>query len=149
MKLYITSDHGGFEDKQMLLAHLQQQGHQVEDLGPHELNQDDDYVDYAIALGERVTAESDAKGIALCRNGQGINIAANKVRGVRATTVWNVSVAQSSRQDDDANVLSLAADELTIDTMKHIVDTWLSTPFSAQERHQRRLRKLAEYDDGR
>lgn len=149
MKLYITSDHGGFEDKAMLLQHLMAQGHNVEDLGPKILDPNDDYVDYAIALGERVAGEPDSKGIALCRNGQGIAIATNKVRGIRAATAWNVSVARSSRADDDANVLALAADELNPETIQHIVKTWLETPFSSEERHERRLRKLAEYDDGR
>lgn len=149
MHVYITSDHGGFQDKQILVDYLTQQGYQVEDLGPQALDLNDDYVEYAIALGERVAGEPDSKGIALCRNGQGVLIASNKVRGIRAAAAWNESVARSSRTDDDANVLTLAADELNIEQIKQIALTWLSTPFSSQERHQRRLQKLAQYDANR
>ncbi len=146
MTVYVTSDHGGFEAKQRLVAWLHEAGYAVEDLGAPELKPDDDYVEYGIALGERVAAESDAKGIALCRNGQGINIAANKVRGIRAASAWNEAVARSSREDDDANVLSLAADVLSFDELAAITDTWLTTAFSGEQRHVRRLAKLANYD---
>lgn len=149
MKVYITSDHGGYEKKQLLGEHLRSQGYEVDDLGPPELVPDDDYVDYGIALGERVAAETAAKGIALCRNGQGMCITANKVTGIRAALAWNESVAASSRTDDDANVLCLAADELSNDQIKSIATTWLTTAFSGEDRHVRRLAKLADYDAGR
>lgn len=149
MTIYITSDHGGFEDKETLKQLLLEQGHTVEDLGPAQLEPTDDYPDFGIALGERVASEPGSMGVALCRNGQGICVAANKVTGIRAVTVFHPGMAASTRTDDDANVLCLSADHLDMEQIRAIVTRWLDTPFSGDERHIRRLAKIADYESHR
>lgn len=146
MKIYMAADHGGFTLKQQLVGYLQSHGYEVQDLGAHELLPDDDYPDYAQAVGQAVTADPGSCGIAICRNGQGICLAANKVVGVRAVSAWSPEQAAATRKDDDANVLCLAADYQSGDEATAIVDRWLSINASADERHVRRRQKVAALD---
>jgi len=144
--VYIAADHAGFERKEALKAALDAAGYAVEDLGAPTLQPDDDYPPYAFALADRVAASAGSHGILLCGNGQGVCIAANKVAGVRAATAVTPDMARSTRNDDDANVLCLPARFVSDEAAFAIAKTWLETPFSAEERHRRRLGQLHDRD---
>jgi ribose 5-phosphate isomerase B len=140
--IYISSDHGGFALKNYLIKTFKDKGVNLEDLGPKELNGGDDYPDFAISLATKVTEDPENKGILLCRNGIGMSIVANRFKGIRAALSWNTTHAKSSRNDDDSNVLTLPADYISEIEAVDIVESWLNTPFSGQERMQRRLEKI-------
>lgn len=144
MKIFIASDHGGLDLKNQLREHLFHQGYDVEDLGPMTLDKDDDYPVKAYAVATKVLGEDDARGILVCRSGQGMAMAANRVNGIRASVVWNKAIARETREANDSNVLSIAADFLDEDFAASIVDTWLETDFSGEERHLRRIRELED-----
>ena len=146
MKLYIASDHGGFRVKEKLKRYLEKKGYTVIDVGPSSLDMKDDYPDYAIPLGRKVV-KSRAMGIIACRNGQGIAIAANKVKGVRAVTGFSVKEVKTTRKDDNANVLSIPSDYVNWNQITKMVNAFLKTPFSGAVRHRRRLRKVARYEN--
>lgn len=141
--IYLGADHAGFEAKERLKSFLAGKGYQIEDLGAPELVPDDDYPAYAFAVAERVAAEPGSVGILLCANGQGVCVAANKVTGIRAVTSWSPVHAATTRTDDDANILCLAAHFLTPTDLETIVERWLATPASADERHVRRRAQVA------
>ena len=145
MIVFIASDHGGFKLKEELIEYLTKKGHNIRDLGPFVLNKEDDYPDFGIPLAEAVV-KSKAKGIVICRNGQGICIAVNKVKGARGVTGFSVKEAKTTRLDDDANILSLPADYLTKGDAKKIANVWLNTKFSNKKRHKRRLNKVRLYE---
>ena len=145
MKIYIASDHGGFKLKSTLIPYLNLLGYIIQDMGPHKYANNDDYPDYVIPLAKNV-AQTKSKGIVICRNGQGACIAVNKVKGIRGVTGFSQKEAKTTRQDDNANVLCLPAEYLTLRQAKNIVRTWLATPFSNAPRHKRRLRKVAQFD---
>ena len=141
--IYIGSDHGGFALKEEIKKFLTLEGLNFEDLGAAELTPGDDYVDYAALVAQNVAADpQDSFGILMCRSGQGVNIVANKFKGVRAALVWNTKEAQMSRTDDLTNVLSLPADYISVDDAKDIVKTWMETPMGTEERHLRRIEKI-------
>ncbi|MBI4032540.1 RpiB/LacA/LacB family sugar-phosphate isomerase [Candidatus Berkelbacteria bacterium] len=142
--IYLGADHAGFEMKEQLKQFLSQAGHQVEDFGAPSLVPDDDYPQYALAVAERVASTPESRGILLCGNGQGVCIAANKVAGIRAVSSWNPDHAATTRADDDANVLCLAARHLDQSALESIATAWLATPFSAEERHTRRIAQITE-----
>ncbi|MBI4023023.1 RpiB/LacA/LacB family sugar-phosphate isomerase [Candidatus Berkelbacteria bacterium] len=145
-RIYIAADHNGFALKERLVAWLRGAGHIVEDLGASQHDPGDDYSTYGIKLGEAVAAHPGTVGIALCGSGQGIALAANKVRGVRAAVPWNPAIAMDSRTDDDANVLCLAADYLDQPLTEQIVQAWLATPFSGEARHRARIAEIERYE---
>jgi ribose 5-phosphate isomerase B len=142
MKVYIASDHGGFELKKKIILFLQKRGYILEDFGPFQYNPKDDYPDYVVPLARKVAKLRNAFGIVLCRNGQGVCIATNKVNGIRAVTGFSIKEARMTRSDDNANVLSIPADYLTLQKSKEIIIAWLETPFSKKKRHIRRLNKV-------
>jgi ribose 5-phosphate isomerase B len=153
MKIFIAADHAGFELKKALVPFLRELGFEVEDLGAHIYNKDDDYPDFVAPLARRISEDpNNAKGIVIGGSGQGEAIAANRFRGVRAV-VFNGQYAPPdgrsvpheitiSREHNDSNVLSLGARFLNESEAKDAVKTWLETPFSGKERHKRRLRKI-------
>lgn len=145
--IYLASDHGGFEVKERVKTYLKQNHIQFKDVGPTNLNPDDDYPDYVIPAAEAVAA-TDSTAILACRSGQGAAIVANKVPGVRAVVCQDEECVRSSRNDDDANILSLPADYLTDLGLVKIVKAWLETPFSADARHLRRINKIKSYEAG-
>lgn len=146
--IYLASDHRGFDAKEQLKVFLKSLNFDFEDLGPFEYNADDDYPDYAFKLGETVVKNS-AKGIIICGSGVGVNIAANKVHGVRAGYSESVENAVKSRTDDNTNILVLDSMTFNPDTDFPIVRTWLTTEFSNEERHARRLKKIADYESAK
>lgn len=146
--IYLGSDHGGYELKEEIKKFLTAENHPFEDLGPMELTPGDDYFDYAAPVAQKVSANPLVDtGILMCRSGQGVNIVANKFKGVRAALVWNTKEAQMSRIDDLANVLSLPADYISVAEAKNIVKTWLETPMGTEDRHLRRIKKIENLEN--
>lgn len=142
--LFIASDHGGFQLKKRLMRYFENELNlTVKDLGPAEHVDGDDYPDYVFPLTEKVL-EKDGRGILICKNGIGVCVAANKVPGIRAGIGYNTAVAETMMQDDNTNVLCLAAATLSEEYAIAIVKHWLNTEFSNEERHNRRLAKVAE-----
>ncbi len=142
-KIFIGADHGGYDYKNQIREHLVHQGYTVEDMGAETLDPADDYPEFAYAVTTKVLGEEEPVfGILVCRGGQGMAMAANRVAGIRAAVVWSKDVAAKSREHNNANVLTLPGDVLDIDTTLEIVDTFLITPFSGDERHVRRLGQI-------
>jgi ribose 5-phosphate isomerase B len=146
MKVFISSDHAGFVKKQELIRELSGE-FSIADLGPEQLNPQDDYPLFAERVARAVVDEPGAMGLLICDSGQGMEIAANKVDGVRAAVAWNKHIAYETRRDNDSNVLSLPAAELSLDEMVEIARTWLGTPFSGSERHQRRIDEIEHIEE--
>lgn len=145
--IYIASDHRGFKLKEYLKNFLSSQGVVFEDLGNHEFDSEDDYPDFAFALAQKVAEDfSSNTGIMICGSGLGMVVAANKVKGIRAGLVTSAWLAKHGRENDDLNVLSLAADITDEKIAEEIVKTWLKTNFSGEEKYKRRVRKIKEYE---
>lgn len=149
MRVHLGSDHAGFELKQRLVEHLREDGHEVVDHGPAEYVATDDYPPYCLRAGEGVAADAGSLGIVLGGSGNGEQMAANKVHGVRAALAWSPELARLAREHNDANVVSLGARMHDEATALEIVDAFLATPFSGDERHRRRIAMLGEYEQTR
>lgn len=145
MKVFIASDHAGFDRKQQLASKLEQ-GYQVFDLGPYDLDPDDDYPVYAKKVALAVKENPKSMGILVCKSGEGMAIVANKFHGIRAAIASNREQAIETRQDNDSNVLSLSAGDLSDKEAYEISKSWLNTPYSELERHERRLHEIAEIE---
>ena len=141
VKIYLASDHAGFELKTILTEFLCAEGYEIKDLGPFEYNQDDDYVDYAKKVCEKVMQE-DSKGILCCGTGQGMSRAANKHPNIIGEVCWNEETAKHSKLHSNANVLCLGGRILDPNTAKKMVKIWLETEFVPEKRHIRRMNKL-------
>lgn len=148
MKIYIGADHGGYELKEELKKYLREMGYEIEDMGAQELNPEDDYPDYVFPTAESVVRNSGSMGIVIGRSGNGEAIAANKVKGIRAALCWSEEIAKKAREHNDANILSLGADYIDLETAKRIVKTFLETSFSGEEKHKRRIEKIKNYESG-
>jgi len=150
MRIHIATDHAGLEFSRELQTHLRANGHQVIDHGPTAFDPADDYPSFCINAAHAVVVDQlagiEALGIVLGGSGNGEQIAANKVSGVRAALVWNVSTATLAREHNDANVISIGAREHDVDDVKLFIDTAIATPFTGEERHVRRIAQLAEYE---
>lgn len=138
--LYIASDHAGFQLKTYLKQALGGE-YDIVDCGPEQLNQHDDYPDYARIVAEKVLAEN-ARGVLICDTGIGMSIAANRYEGIRAALVVTEFMAERSRLHNDANILCLGEILLTHEENEQLVRCWLTTDFTEQERHIRRIQKL-------
>lgn len=141
MKIAIACDHGGLELKRLLLAHLEARGHQVQDFGTH-TNASCDYPDFAGPAARAVAAGDCDRGILLCTTGIGMSIAANKIPGVRCALLCDMMSAKLTRLHNDTNMMSLGAGVVGPQLALEITDIWLETPFSGEERHQRRNGKV-------
>lgn len=139
MKVFIGTDHRGFELKEKLKTTFSEYG--FVDLGNSVLDSGDDYPDYGLVVGKAVI-ENGALGIVICGSGVGISIAANKVNGVRCALCWKEEIAKQAREHLDANVLAIPSDFLSFEEVKEIVKVFLETKFSGEERHKRRIEKL-------
>jgi len=146
MRVYLGSDHAGYELKMHLVNHLFKQGYDVVDVGPHLYDPEDDYPAFCLATGAKVVADAGSLGIVIGGSGNGEQIAANKIEGVRSALAWKVEIAQLARQHNDANVLSIGAREHTLDEATSFAEAFLTTPFSGNERHARRIAILADYE---
>lgn len=144
--VYLGADHAGFTLKNSLREHLDMKGFVVEDLGAHELDQNDDYPQYATAVAQAVRKHPGSFGILACGNAEGIAIAANKFQGIRAGIGYSIEAARTMRNDDDANVLALPGRLPINDDPLEIAETFLNTPFSHAERHERRLNQVEDIE---
>ncbi len=144
--IYIGSDHRGFELKNKLKDFLVANSYKVEDSGPSVYDPNDDFVDFANIVADAVGKDDEARGILICRNGVGMDVAANKHKNIRASLGFDPEQVRLARNDDNINVLSLASDFLNIDIIQKIVKTFLETPFEGHERQLRRLNKIADLE---
>ncbi len=144
MIIYIGADHRGFELKEELKKFLAESGYEVVDLGNDHYDANDDYPDFAKLVAQKISNNPEDRGILICRSGAGVDIVANKFKGVRSALVTNVKQAELVRKDDDTNVLSLASELTNKEQAKKIVDVWLKTPFSGLEKDKRRINKISE-----
>lgn len=147
--IYLGSDHAGHELKLEIAAYLEERGLDFRDLGNAVNDPDDDYPDYAFAVAEAVAEKADSFGILACGSSQGVCMAANKVKGVRAAPVSTLEEARLTREHNAANVLCLSGWNTTISEAKPVIDTFLSTEFTGEERHVRRLGKISDYEEGK
>jgi len=144
MKIYVGADHNGFHDKAALVDHLKRLGYDVADDGDAQMDPEDDYPIFAEKVAKDVlgSGDADARGILLCGSGQGVCMAANRFKGIRAALGYDVESVRSSRNDDDANVLCLPARTLDADGVNQLAEIFLKTPFAAAERFVRRIHEL-------
>lgn len=149
MRIHVAADHAGYELKSALTEHLQAAGHEVVDHGAHEYDAQDDYPPVCFAAGEAVVAEPGTLGIVIGGSGNGEQIAANKVPGVRAVLAWSPETARLGRQHNDANVIAIGARQHSVDEAVALVEAFLAEPFSGDPRHQRRIDLLTAYEAGR
>ena len=147
MRIHIGSDHAGLEFKNRIVEHLQSQGHDVTDHGPHTFDPLDDYPVFCIPAAEAVAKDHGSFGIVLGGSGNGEQMAANKVKGIRAALVWSIETAKLAREHNDANVISLGGRMHDEAYCLQLVDTFLNTPFTGDERHVRRIGLIAKYEN--
>jgi len=146
MRVYLGSDHAGYELKRHLVDQLAGQAYEVVDVGPYAYEPDDDYPAFCLATGLRVVADPGSLGVVIGGSGNGEQIAANKVPGVRAALAWNAETATLAREHNDANVVSIGARQHSLDEATGLVEIFLATAFSGDPRHARRIAQVAEYE---
>jgi ribose 5-phosphate isomerase B len=150
MRIHIATDHAGLEFSTQLQHHLAAQGHDVLDHGPIDYDPLDDYPSFCIRAAQAVVRDQEAGvealGIVFGGSGNGEQIAANKVQGVRAALAWSIATAELAREHNDANVIAIGARQHTFDEAVTFIDRFIATPFSGEERHARRIGQLAAYE---
>ena len=147
MVIYIGADHKGFKLKEFIRDFLKGKGYEVADLGSLRYDENDDYVDFAKEVAQKVgLSGDDSRGILICGSGAGMDIAANKFRKVRSTLAVSADQVYDARHDDNINVLSIAAGFTSESDAQKIVNTFIETPFDGEERHQRRLDKITQIE---
>lgn len=144
MKIYLASDHGGFELKETIKSFLEKD---FIDLGPQQLDPNDDYPQYAFLVAEKVSQDPDAIGLLFCRSGSGMVIAANKVKGIRAVDIYNPLIAQHAVRDNHANVFAFGADFLKREDVLNCLSLIFKTQASQDERHLRRIKQISDYEN--
>jgi ribose 5-phosphate isomerase B len=150
MRIHIATDHAGLEFSTRLQHHLAGAGHEVVDHGPIEYDALDDYPSFCIRAAQAVVRDRaagvEALGVVFGGSGNGEQIAANKVRGIRAALVWNLSTAELAREHNDANVIAIGARQHSFEDAASFIDRFIETPFTGEERHARRIGQLAAYE---
>ena len=147
MNIYIAADHNGYQMKNELVEWLQNQKHEVTDFGADEFDKGDDYPDFGIKVAKAVAEDPDNRyGIVLCGSGVGMAVVADKVPGIRAALIHDPAIAEAGQRDDNINVLALGADYINIERAQEVITSWLNTPFSGEERHERRIQKITDYE---
>ena len=149
MRIHVAADHAGFDLKTAVTEHLTALGHEVVDHGAHAYDPQDDYPAFCLEAAQAVVADPGSLGLVIGGSGNGEQIAANKVLGVRAALAWSVQTARLAREHNDANVMGLGARMHPRTDALAIVDAFIAEPFSADERHQRRIGQLTAYDAAR
>lgn len=144
MKIYLGADHNGFEFKKQIALFLQHAGYDVVDEGDAAFSGEDDFPQFAGKVAASLLGDNDkdSRGLLICGSGQGMCMAANRFKGIRASLCWNLEEARSARNDDDSNVLCLSSKYLSLEDTKSIVMTWLNTPFAGAPRFMRRISQL-------
>lgn len=146
MRVHLGSDHAGFEVKNHLADHLAKAGHDVVDHGPVVYDAVDDYPPFCLRAAEGVVAEPGSLGIVIGGSGNGEQIAANKVKGVRAALAWSTETAKLAREHNDANVVGIGARMHPFEDVVEFAETFLATPYSGEDRHTRRIDMLSGYE---
>jgi ribose 5-phosphate isomerase B len=146
MRIHIGSDHAGLDFKSELITHLVMNGHDVTDHGPYEYDALDDYPDFCIPCAEAVAKDSTSLGIVLGGSGNGEQMAANKVKGIRAALVWSLDTAKLAREHNNANVIAVGGRMHEADFVKLLIDAFIATPFPGEDRHVRRIEKIGNYE---
>jgi ribose 5-phosphate isomerase B len=146
MRIHIGSDHAGLELKNALTNYLRGNGHDVKDHGPFEYDALDDYPVFCIPAAQATAAEAGSFGIVIGGSGNGEQMAANKVSGVRAALVWSIETAKLAREHNDANVISVGGRLHSIEDCQIFIDTFLATSFSNDERHIRRIKQMSNFE---
>lgn len=147
MRIHIGSDHAGLELKSALIEHLKSGGHEVTDHGPFEYDALDDYPVFCIPAAQAVAKDPTSFGIVIGGSGNGEQMAANKVKGIRAALAWSIETSKLAREHNNANVLSIGGRMHTIDFCKELIDTFLATPFTNDERHVRRINQISTFEE--
>ena len=146
MKIGIATDHGGFGLKKSIVDLAEQLGHQVVDFGAFELDPADDYPDFVVPMARAVAAGRLDRGIAVCGSGVGASIAANKIGGIRAALITETYSARQGVEHDDLNVLCLGGRVIGVELARELVGAFLGARYTGEERHDRRLRKIASLE---
>lgn len=146
MKIYLASDHAGFELKEKVKEHLLSKNYEVVDEGAFLFDKDDDYPDFISKAAEKVSQDQDSRGIIFGKSGAGEAIVANKFKNVRAVLGFSKDNVRLSRQHNDANILSFGSEFVDLEKAKELTDIFLNTPFSNEERHKRRIEKIEEIE---
>jgi ribose 5-phosphate isomerase B len=147
MKIFLGTDHNGYHLKEKVFAYLAKRNYEVVDVGDTALDPQDDFPEFAQMAAIKVLGEEDARAILLCGGGQGMAMAANRFRGIRASVIWDAYEAKMTRNDNDSNVLCLPSrifDESDDAAWQGIAETWLNTPFANAQRYKRRNAQLDE-----
>jgi ribose 5-phosphate isomerase B len=147
VRVHIGGDHAAYELHRELVRWLAEEGHEVVDHGPTSYDELDDYPVFVLRAAEAVAADGDSLGIVLGGSGNGEQIAANKVRGVRAALAYTPELAQLAREHNDARVISIGARFSSVEDAKEMVRVFLTTPFSGADRHQRRIDMISRYEE--
>ncbi|MBA3279851.1 MAG: ribose-5-phosphate isomerase [Geodermatophilaceae bacterium] len=146
MRVFLGSDHAGFELKEHLVGELGAAGHEAVDMGPPSYDPEDDYPAYCLTTGTRVVGDPGSLGVVIGGSGNGEQIAANKVPGVRAALAWSIETATLARQHNDANIISIGARMHTAEEATALVSAFLATEFSGEQRHVRRINQVSDYE---
>lgn len=150
MRIHIATDHAGLEFKDKLSEHLSQLKYEVIDHGAYDYNPTDDYPEFIISAAEAVARDqaegTEALGVIFGGSGNGEQMAANKVKGIRAALVWNDDTAMKAREHNNANIVSIGARQHSEAEALRLIDLFLNTPFSADERHVRRINQIFDYE---
>ncbi len=144
MTIYIGADHRGFELKELIKKELS--GEIIVDMGAVDHNPQDDFVDYAVLVGQKVASDREARGILVCGSGAGMCIASNKIPGIRCSVCHRVEEVKACRQDDNINVLALPSDYVSKGEAVNVVKAFLNTQFTPEERFVRRIAKITELE---
>ncbi|GAB3492652.1 ribose-5-phosphate isomerase [Nocardiopsis coralliicola] len=147
MRVYLGSDHAGFELKEHLVSWLKERGYEVVDAGPAVYDAVDDYPPFVLRAAEGTANDPGSLGIVIGGSGNGEQIAANKVQGVRAALAWSEEIAVLSREHNDANVAGIGARQHTLDEATRIAEAFLTTPYSDEDRHSRRIAMIGTYEE--
>jgi ribose 5-phosphate isomerase B len=147
MRVHLGSDHAGLELKEHILRWLGDHGHEAVDHGPYVYEADDDYPVYCLRAAEGVAGDSGSLGVVIGGSGNGEQMSANKVKGIRAALVWSEETARLAREHNDANVISVGGRMHTLEEMMRFIEVFLATPFSGAERHSRRIEMLTAYEN--
>jgi ribose 5-phosphate isomerase B len=151
MRIHIATDHAGLEFSTQLQHHLSDRGHEVVDHGPLDYDPVDDYPAFCIRAAQAVIRDQEAGietlGVVFGGSGNGEQMAANKVRGIRAALVWNIPTAELAREHNDANVIAIGARQHTFEEASAFIDRFIETPFSNEERHVRRIAQIRAFED--
>ncbi len=147
MKIYLGTDHAGFEFKERIKEFLTSENYNIVDCGAYSFDKNDDYPDFISKVGENIAKDTDSRGIVLGKSGAGECIVANKYIGIRAFLAVNEKNVKLAREHNDANVISLGSEIVPLETAKNLIKLFLETPFSEDERHVRRINKIREIEN--